>query len=157
MRLALLPVSTNKDYRGSPWASMFLGLLGLLTIGPGVIHYFLPDGGAGVIAGLDLSDTAGGRPAIVGVFAWEGATQLAFGAAMAIVAWRYRTLVALFLLLSLIETALQAAAEWLFKPGAPDHHPPGSYGVLIAMPIIVLMLVLSLLPQRGWTTKTMSG
>jgi hypothetical protein len=53
--MSLLPPSTNTDYRGSliaPWA---LGLLALLTIVPGCIHAFLPDGGAVAIAGLDIS------------------------------------------------------------------------------------------------------
>ena len=53
--MALLPETTNAAYRGSVWSAVYLGLTGLLTVGPGCIHYFLPDGGAGVIAGLDLS------------------------------------------------------------------------------------------------------
>ncbi len=36
--------------------------------GPALIHSFLPDGGAEVIAGLDLGDR---RDLVIGVFAWE--------------------------------------------------------------------------------------
>ena len=47
----LLPPSTNDAYRGSPLSVWFLMLASALTIVPGLIHYALPDGGAGVIAG----------------------------------------------------------------------------------------------------------
>ena len=85
--MALLPQSTNADYRGSPASAWFLGLVSLLTIGPGAIHYFLPDGGAGVIAHIDLSTRAA---TIISIFAWYGAMQIPFGILMLIVAQRYR-------------------------------------------------------------------
>lgn len=57
--MALLPPSTNAAYRGSihlaPW---FLAVSALPTIVPGLIHYFLPDGGAGVIAHMGLTTRA---------------------------------------------------------------------------------------------------
>jgi hypothetical protein len=137
----LLPESTNARYRGSPWATAYLGLTGLLTIGPGCIHYFLPDGGAGVIAGLDLS---AGRAVIVGVFAWEGASQIALGIAQLLVAIRYRALVPLFLLLQLIETALDAVAFWITKASPTGHHPPENYAALVTLPLLAIALALSL-------------
>jgi len=139
--MALLPETTNAAYRGSVWSAMYLGLTGLLTVGPGCIHYFLPDGGAGVIAGLDLS---GDRAAIVGVFAWEGASQIAMGIAQLLVALRYRTLVPLFLLLELVETALDAVAFWITKAPPTGHHPPENYKVLITLPLLAIFLALSL-------------
>ena len=51
----LLPLNTNVNYSGSKWAAGFLVLSGFPQAIPGCLHYFLPDGGAGVIAGLDLS------------------------------------------------------------------------------------------------------
>ena len=56
----------------------------LFTLVPGLIHSFLPDGGAEVIAGLDMGDK---RDLVIGVFRWEGATQLAFG----LPCWRWRS------------------------------------------------------------------
>jgi hypothetical protein len=122
--MPLLPECTNAQYRGSLWSAGWLGLTGLLTIGPGCIHYFLPDGGAGVIAGLNLGDN---RATIIGVFAWEGASQIALGTAQLLVALRYRPLVPLFLLLQLIETALDAVAFWITKVSPTGHHPPENY------------------------------
>jgi hypothetical protein len=139
--MALLPETTNAAYRGSVWSAMYLGLTGLLTIGPGCIHYFLPDGGAGVIAGLDLS---GDRATIVGVFAWEGASQIALGIAQLLVALCYRTLVPLFLLLQLVETALDAVAFWITKASPTGHHPPENYAALATLPLLAIFLALSL-------------
>jgi hypothetical protein len=42
----MLPPSTNGHYTGAPVAAYFLTLAGVLTIVPGLIHAFLPDGGA---------------------------------------------------------------------------------------------------------------
>lgn len=47
-------------------ASRFLALCGGLTLVPGTIHVFLPDGGAGLIAGIDLAQ---GGDRIIGLFA----------------------------------------------------------------------------------------
>ncbi|MFT3727509.1 MAG: hypothetical protein QM759_06790 [Terricaulis sp.] len=142
----MFPPSTNDQYGGFTISAWFLALLGLLSIVPGGIHYFLPDGGAGVIAHLDMGDRA---PVIIGVFAWMGATQLAYGLAQLAVALRYRALVPFFLTLSLLERSLHALAAWIFKapPGA-HHHPPENYGVLVALPLIALFLVLSLVPRK---------
>ncbi len=124
-------------------ASRFLALCGVLAIVPGTIHVALPDGGAGVIAGIDLSSD-GAR--IIGVFAWAGATQIVWGLMMLAVALRYRYLVPLALALLLLERGLHALNFWVLKPGT--HHPPESYAVLVALPVIVLFLLLSL-RRRG--------
>ena len=50
----MFPASTNEQYRGAAVSAWFLALLAIGSIVPGGIHYFLPDGGAEVIAGLDL-------------------------------------------------------------------------------------------------------
>lgn len=128
---------------GPTASSRFLALCGVLAVISGSIHVFLPDGGAGVIAGIDL---AAGGERIVGVFAWAGATQIAWGLMMLAVALRYRALVPLALLLLLLERTLHALNFWVLKSGA--HHPPESYAVLVALPVIALFLLLSL-KRRG--------
>ena len=68
--MSLLPPSTNHLYRGSLASVWFLGLYGLLELVTGCVHYLLPDGGAEMIAGLDLTAN---KHTIIGVFAWMGA------------------------------------------------------------------------------------
>jgi len=137
----LLPPSTNDAYRGSLLAAWFLTLISVLTIVPGCIHSFLPDGGAGVIAGLDL--TTCGR-VIVALFAWAGATQIAFGTTMLFVSVRYRSLVPGVLLLVAVERGLHAIHAWTGGGDAGGHRPPEHYAVLVALPLILVALYLSL-------------
>jgi len=137
---AFLPPSTNIHYRGSPCSAWFLAFYGIGWIVPGMIHSFLPDGGAGVIAGLDLSHNP---TMIFGMFAWAGATQIAHGVVTLLVALRYRALVPLFLLLSLIERLLLSWSGWIKHVPVSGHHPPEHYVSLISLPVILLFLWLS--------------
>jgi hypothetical protein len=124
-------------------ASRFLALCGVLAVIPGMIHVFLPDGGAGVIAGIDLS---GDAARIVAMFAWAGATQIVWGLMMLAIGLAYRALVPLALALLLIEKTLHALSFWVLKPS--DHHPPESYAVLVAVPVIALFVARAL-RRRG--------
>jgi hypothetical protein len=140
---ALLPPSTNHHYRGARAAAWFLALYGVGWIVPGMIHSFLPDGGAGTIAGLDL----GHNPAlIIGLFAWAGATQIAHGMVTLIVALHYRSLVPLLLAISLLERVLLSWSAWMGRGPAGGHHPPEHYASLIMIPFIMLFLLLALRP-----------
>lgn len=138
---SLLPPSTNGAYRGSTVAAYFLTLFSVLTIVPGCIHVLAPDGGAGSIAGLDLSQN--GR-LIIALFAWAGATQIAFGLAMLIISLRYRTLVPITLALAIVERTLHALDAWVFRSVQGGHHPPEHYGVLVVLPLLLAALGVSL-------------
>lgn len=144
----LLPPSTNAGYTGSPRAAQILAVLAVLTIVPAAIHSFLPDGGAGVIAGLDLAPC---RQLVVALFHWAGATQLVFGIVMLLAATRYRSFVPGVLLLLLVERGLHALHFWGGAPPASGHRPPEHYALLVAVPLIALALVLAL---RGPTSAT---
>jgi hypothetical protein len=137
--MALLPPSTNAHYTGSPLAARITAVLAVLTIVPGCIHLFLPDGGAGTIAGIDLGPSA---PVIIALFAWAGATQIVFGIVMLATALWYRPFVPGVLVLVLLERSLHAIHAWVWKTGT-GHHPPEHYAVLVALPIIVATLVAS--------------
>ncbi len=144
--MALLPPGTSSDYRGAAIAPWFLMLFGVMTIVPGCIHYFLPDGGAGVIGGLDL-DGPHGRT-IVGVFAWFGALQIPTGIAYLLIGLRYRPLTPLFISLILLERGLMALDGWLLKGASASHHPPAHYASVATVILAAVMLVLSLKPRQ---------
>lgn len=146
--MSLLPASTNSSYVGSRLAAYGLMLLGAMTIVVGLIHFVLPDGGIGVIAGVDLSV---GRETIASMAAWMGALQIAHGLALLIVGWRYRTLVPLFLLLTALERGLMALDGWLLKGAQASHHPPQHYGSVV---IVILCLALLGLSLRTGTSKS---
>jgi len=142
----LFPESTNDRYEGCLASCHFLAVLAVLTIVPGSIHAFLPDGGAVTIAGLDLGPAA---TTIIGLFAWAGATQIVHGLAMLAVALRYRTLVPLYLALVLVERAVMTLNWWVLKPGDTVHRPPEVYATLVMMPLVAWFLGQSLRGDRG--------
>lgn len=137
----LLPPSTNGQYAGSRYAAWYLVFYGIAWIVPGMIHSFLPDGGAGIIAGLDLSHNP---TMIFGLFAWAGATQIAHGTVTVVVGLRYRSLVPLFLAVNLVERVLLSWSGWVRYVPAGGHHPPEHYASLISVPMILVFLWLSL-------------
>ena len=140
----LLPPSTNHAYRGAGLSAAFLGLCAVGSLVPGLIHYGLPDGGAGVIAGIDLTTR---RETIVAVFAWYGALQIPHGLAQLAVALRYRTLAPLFLALVVLERGLVGLDAW-FGRGAGGHHPPEHYTTVAQAALAVVFLILSLRTRK---------
>ncbi len=143
--MALLPASTNADYRGSILSVWFLGLSAVMTIIPGLIHYFLPDGGAGVIGNVDLTTRA---DTIIAIFAWYGAMQIPFGLLILIIALRFRTLVPLVLLLLVLLQSLSAFSAWFWKGSHGGHHPPEHYGAALFVVLGLVFFTLSLRPSR---------
>jgi len=133
--------SIPADRRRLP--ALALGSVGVLTLVPGGIHYLVPDGGAHVIAGLDLSQNGA---AVVGVFAWMGATQIPLGLAQILIAWRHRSLVPLFLALALLQHSLDAIAFWITRVPVSGRHPPENDATLALLPLLAAALWPSLRP-----------
>lgn len=146
--MSLLPPSSNDAYRGWKLAAWALTVLAAGTIIPALIHIGLPDGGAGVIAGLDLSQ---GRHTIISLFAWAGTTQFVWGLILFAISLRYRSLVPLALALLVIERALHTWNMWGPKgtPLAGGHHPPEAWVTLGSVPVLAILLALSLRRARG--------
>ena len=144
--MRFLQPSTNDQYDASHASAWFLALAAVLTLAAALAHSLLPDGGAQSIAGLDLGDR---RELVVGVFRWEGATQIAFGLGMLAVALRYRPLVPLFLALLIVERGLMALQGWVISPPANGHHPPEHYGSVAVVALGVVFLALSLRSRKS--------
>ena len=138
--MAFLPPSTNADYRGSTLAAWFLMLAAVLEFVPGCIHYFLPDGGAGAIAGLDLTHNG---QTIIAVFAWFGAVQIPMAILLFVIGLRYGTLVPLGLLILILSRSLMAIDGWFFKGAAGGHHPPEHYASPVAVALALVFLLLA--------------
>jgi uncharacterized membrane protein HdeD (DUF308 family) len=143
--MGLLPESTNARYRGAKVSAWFLVLTGVASTVAGCIHYFLPDGGAGVIGGVDLSTRAN---TIIAIFAWLGALQIPHGIAQVLIGLRYRTLVPLFIALMILERGLMAVDGWLLKGAGGLHHPPQHYASVVAVVLGAVFLAVAL-RERG--------
>jgi len=136
----ILPPRMNAGYTGPVWISYALVLLGMLELIPALIHTFAPDGGAFSIAGLNPE---AGRETIIGVFAWAGATQFVFALTILAVAFHYRVFLRAILTLLIVEKSIIALNAWVLKESGAPHHPPGTYGVLAAIPVLLLLPLLS--------------
>jgi hypothetical protein len=142
--MSILPPSTNAQYTGARISAWYLVLVGVLSVIPGCIHYFLPDGGAGVIAHIDLTTRA---DTIIAIFAWFGALQIPYGIGEIVIGLRYRTLTPLFLALVILERGLMAMDGWFLK-GADGHHPPQHYASVVTVVLALIFLALSLRDRK---------
>ena len=132
-------------YRGSDAARWFLTGLAVLMTVRSLAHILLPDGGANLIAGIELSGPAGDN--LVHLFAQWGLEQLLLAGLTWVVLLRYRFLIPFALLLQLIDWSMRfAIGEW--KPLIVDSPPPGAWGNLILAPLCAVFLWLSL-PKRN--------
>lgn len=120
---------------------LIFALLTILSTVRSCTHVLAPDGGAGSIAGLDLSVT--GADGIIFAFGLWGSSQLLFALIQLLVVFRYRSLVPFMFLMLIIEILLRELVGKM-KPVTFAHTPPGAIGNQIILPLAALMLVLSL-------------
>lgn len=90
-----------------------LGLFAAINLVRGGIHSFSPDGGAGSIAGLDLSADAA---TIIALFATIGLMQISLGGFQLWVVMARRDLVLPVLALQTVQTLLGTIHLWLWRP-----------------------------------------
>ncbi len=135
----LLPAQADNKIRGMKGPVYLFTLIALVSLVRSCIHVFAPDGGAGSIAGMDLS--VAGAPEIVFSFALWGTAQLIYALIQLVVAFRYRSLIPFMYLLLILETLLRELVGHL-KPVTFAHRPPGVIGDYVILPLATLMLVL---------------
>ena len=139
---AILP-DDARTYRGDRWVPRFLVLFSVIMTARSVIHIARHDGGAATIAGVDI-EVEGGRN-IVAIFAQWGLVQLLNAAIGWVVVTRYRGLIPLILLVSLLEN-IGRILIGRRKPLKVAKPPPGAYGSLVIVPVLLIAFWRSL-PQ----------
>ena len=136
----LLPAKADNTIYGSKIPFYFFVLLTLIGTVRSCIHIFSPDGGAGSIAGMDLS---AGANVIIFAFALWGAEQLIYALIQWVVILRYRSLVPLMWGIQFLET-LGRMLVGRIKPVTFAHTPPGAIENYIYLGLAVAMLALTL-------------
>ncbi|MBK8618805.1 MAG: hypothetical protein IPN96_17180 [Anaerolineales bacterium] len=137
----LLPSSVDNTIRGTRIPFYIFALYAIVSAVRSCIHLLSPDGGAGTIAGMDLS--VAGADGIVFAFALWGSSQLLFAIIQLLVVFRYKSLVPFMYLMLILEVLLRELVGKM-KPVTFAHTPPGAIGNQIILPLAALMLVLSL-------------
>lgn len=136
-----LPKKAGNDYRGyaiAKWVFLLLAAIGFVR---SCIHLLAPDGGAGSIAGMDVS-VAGGDGIIFAFSLW-GSAQLLYAVIQLVVFFRYRTLIPFLYALMFVETLLRMLVGQM-NPVEFAHTPPGAIGNYVMLPLVAVMLILSL-------------
>ncbi len=137
----LLPDKIDNTLRGSKIPYYLFALYAIISTVRSCIHLLSPDGGAGTIAGLDLS--VAGADGIIFAFALWGSSQLLFALMQLLAVIRYRSLVPFMWLMLALEVLLRELVGKM-KPVTFAHTPPGAIGNQIILPLAALMVVWSL-------------
>jgi hypothetical protein len=137
----LLPAKIANTIRGSKIPFYVFALYAVVSLVRSCIHLLAPDGGAGSIAGMDLS--VAGADGIIFAFALWGSSQLILAVIQLLVVFRYRSFVPFMYLMLMLEVLLRELVGKT-KPVTFAHTPPGAVGNQLILPLAALMLGLSL-------------
>lgn len=140
----IFPKQADQSYFGHQAAYYIFAAIAITSLIRSLIHVFLPDGGAGVIAGLNL--TLGGEN-IVFAFGLWGVSQTIYAFIQLLVAFRYKSLIPLMYVLLIMET-LGRMMIGIIKPPILQSVPPGGYANWIILPLAIFMLYLSFKKTR---------
>ena len=133
---ALFPVG-QAEYRGTAISFWFTVILTVITTARSLVHMFLPDGGASVIAGLDTSVPGGDN--LIAIFSQWGLEQLLLSFVAWVIIWRYRYLVPFALLLQFLDWGGRIGIG-LMKPLVVANPPPGEISSYIFFPLVAIAL-----------------
>ena len=137
----LFPETASNQMRGWKLPVYIFMLLAVISTVRSCIHLFSADGGAGSIAGMDLS--VAGADGIIFAFALWGSAQLVYAIIQLLVAFRYRSLIPFMYLLLIVETLLRMLVGKM-RPVSFAHTPPGAIGNFIILPAAAVLLVIML-------------
>ena len=136
-----LPAKIDNSIRGWKLPVYVFALYAIVSTVRSFIHLLSPDGGAGSIAGMDL--TVAGADGIIFAFALWGSSQLLMAIIQLLVVIRYRSLVPFMYVLLILETLLRELVGRM-KPVTFAHTPPGAVSNQVIIPLAVVMLGLTL-------------
>ena len=138
--MSLLPHPDN-NYVGSSLSLSFLVLLACMFTFRGCVHYFAPDGGSGMIAGIPLETyPEGAVQTIINAFGNYGRYHLIEAGLAWLVIFRWRAWIPLFLLY-VLTTQLLAVALLIAKPLPVV--PPGQVSLYVLLPLTAIAFFLS--------------
>lgn len=141
----ILPKSADNNYKGYRIATIVFLLIAIMGTARSCIHFFAPDGGAGSIAGMDLS--VAGADGIIFAFSLWGSAQLLYAFIQLVVYFRYKTLIPFMYIIMFLETVFRMLVGHI-KPVHFAHTPPGQVGNYILIPLTIIMFILSIMNRK---------
>lgn len=132
------------EFNHKKWIKSVFFVLSNITILRSLIHILSPDGGAGSIAGIPLSQySMEASQTIIFMFALWGISQLIIGLFYLYVLVIKPNLIPLMFLSLTLEYSLRLIIGQL-KPILTTHTAPGAYGNYIMIPLSILLFLLSI-------------
>ena len=132
----------NNNYLGSKISLYYLVLLACMFTFRGCVHYFAPDGGSGMIAGIPLETyPEGAVKAIITGFGVYGKYHLAEAVLAWLIIFRWRTLIPIFLFFVAINQLLGII---LITVKPLPVIPPGQIAAYVLFPITLVAFLLSI-------------
>lgn len=141
----IFPKTVNNNYKGSNLALWIFILLAIVSTVRSMIHFLATDGGAGSIAGLDISK---GAENIIFTFSLWGLSQLIYAFIQLLIAFRYRILIPLFYLILFFETIGRMTVGHMKPPVLLHGTPPGGIANYIILPLSVILFILSMKTRK---------
>ncbi|MHA2153322.1 MAG: hypothetical protein ACXAAQ_15210 [Candidatus Thorarchaeota archaeon] len=137
----ILPKQINNEFPGYKFSAYaFLGIT-IITVARSLAHMFLPDGGAGSIATIDL--TVEGAVTIIGIFAQWGLSQLLMAVLYIVVYFRYKSLIPLMYIIIIAEYVGRIGVG-LLKPIETMGTAPGAAFNFIIIPLAILLFIFAI-------------
>ena len=138
--MTILP-NPNNNYLGSKISLYYLVVLACMFTFRGCVHYFAPDGGSGIIAGIPIETyPEGAVQTIINAFGVYGIYHLIEAVLAWLIIFRWRAMIPLFLLFVMVTQALGVVLVTV-KP--LPVMPPGQIGVYVLLPLSALAFFLS--------------
>lgn len=132
------------EFNHRKWIKSVFFVISIITILRSLIHIISPDGGAGSIAGIPLSQySIEASQTIIFMFALWGISQLIIGLFYIYVLIIKPNLIPIMLLSLTLEYSLRLIIGQL-KPILTTHTAPGAYGNYIMIPLSIILFLLSI-------------
>lgn len=132
------------EFNHKKWIKSVFFIISIITILRSLIHILSPDGGAGSIAGIPLSQySMEASQTIIFMFALWGISQLIIGLFYLYVLVIKPNLIPLMFLSLTLEYSLRLIIGQL-KPILTTHTAPGAYGNYIMIPLSIVLFLLSI-------------
>ena len=141
----ILPQQINNEFPGYQFSAFAFLVLIIITIARSLAHMFLPDGGAGSIATIDMN--VEGAEIIISIFAQWGLSQLLMAGVYLIVFLRYKSLIPLMYVILFLEY-LGRIAMGLLKPLETIGTAPGAIGNFVILPLVAILFAFSIMKPK---------
>lgn len=145
INIKMLFPSDLSIYVGYQFVRIVTVIFLLLTVARSSIHLFSSDGGANVIAGIDISVAGGDN--IVAIFHQWGATQLLLALFLTLLFFYYSGMTPLIVLILAMDPVVRLVAGKM-KSVTTDAPPPGESLNGPAFAFLVLLFIASLIKKE---------